>query len=363
MHSLLNVFNIMGNVRKVKYIILSLTHGGWFVILFLIMLRTKVFHGTHYDIGFQRGQEIVNFPLPQSTDEEVRFAERCMEVARSIYPPILEEFEGLLEGSQLDRNNFTAYFFGRKEGILRGCTSFAILPPRATIPIVGRNYDWAYADRKWCEARWIKPTTGFATVSYTHHWAGSPDALNEHGLFVAMNSLPKVEAKHPGLQWNAVMKTMMETCRNAGDARRFLIEIPHLRSMTYLIADAQGKAIAVEATPEGVNIREPAGGYLIATNHRVGGKDDRPKSQLRYRRVEELLNNTYERIDEENVKTILRDHTGNICSGGHRKNGEENTGWGTIWSLIALPSERRLMIAPGHPCETPYHPVELNPQH
>ncbi|MBI4530393.1 MAG: hypothetical protein HY709_02625 [Candidatus Latescibacteria bacterium] len=337
------------------------------------MLRTRVFQGSHYDIGFQRGQEIVDFPLPQSRDEAILFAKRCCEVAQAVYPPILEEFEGLLDGSRLDRNNFTSYCFGRKEGILRGCTSFAVLPPRATIPLVGRNYDWAYADRRWCEARWIRPQTGFETISYTHHWAGSPDALNEHGLFVVMNSLPKVEAKHPGLQWNAVIKAMMETCRNVGEARQFIVEVPHLRSMTYLIADAAGEAIVAEATPEGVKIREPVEGYIIATNHRVGGSDDRPTSQHRYRRVEELLNKRYGSIDEKGMECILQDHTGNICSGSHKiadQSGElmgwraadqssELMGWGTIWSLIAYPSERRLRIAPGHPCKTPYHPLHF----
>jgi predicted choloylglycine hydrolase len=331
------------------------------VVLYSIpMLRTKIFEGSHYEIGSQRGREIVNFPLPQSTEEMILFAKRCCEVARTVYPPILEEFEGLLDGSQLNRNDFTAYFFGRTEGILRGCTSFAVLPPRATIPLVGRNYDWAYADSRWCEARWIRPQTGFATVSYTHHWAGSPDVLNEHGLFVAMNSLPKVEAKHPGLQWNAVIKAMTETCRNVGDARRFIVEVPHLRSMTYLIADTAGEATAVEATPEGVSIREPTGGYIIATNHRVGGNDDRPRSQRRYRFVEEFLNGHYS-IDEKDVECILQDHTGDICSGGHKTTDQagELMGWGTIWSLIAYPSERRLRIAPGHPCEAPYYSIHV----
>jgi hypothetical protein len=127
--------------------------------------------------------------------------------------------------------------------------------------------------------------------------------------------------------------------------------------MTYLITDASGEAIAVEATPEGVNVRESEGGYIIATNHRVRGDEDRPRSQLRYRRVEELLDGKNGEVHEKDVEGILQDHTGNICSGEHC--GNKGTAWGTIWSLIAHPSERRLRIAPGHPCETSYYPLYL----
>lgn len=327
------------------------------------VLKTKTFQGSYYKIGLERAKYLKGFPFPKSTPGEVEFARRCREVVEGIYPPILGEFEGLLDGGGFDRDDFSAYFFARKEGILRGCTSFAVLPSitRDKTTIVGRNYDWIYSDLKWCELRYIRPDGAYPTVSYTHHWAGSPDVLNSEGLCVAMASLPRRDARKPGLQWNLVIDIMMDTCRDVAQARSFITKVPHLRSMSYLIADALGEAIVVEALPDSVTIREPENGFVIATNHRIGREPvDSPesnrRSQIRYRRAEEMIAERAGFIDEEVAKRILRDHQCHICSGIHGNVRERE--WGTIWSLICKPQEGGFWIAPGHPCEVEYEKVE-----
>ena len=329
------------------------------------MLRQKIFEGSYYDIGLQRAKDLATLPIPIPSPEDVNFANECRRIVQAIYPPIIDEFEGILEAGSFQSEAFTAYFFARKEGILRGCTSFAALPPITADKtlIVGRNYDWIYSDLKWCELRYIRPDGANRTLSYTHHWAGSPDVLNEKGLCLTMASLPPREPQEPGLQWNIVVEIIMDTLGNVRDAIDFMQAVPHLRTMSYLLADSNGDAAVVEAIPGCVNVREPTNGYIIATNHRTG-EDNKGghRSRLRYGRVDQMLRRIRGTLDVHSAKEILRDHTCYICSGTHGDvvdaSDKRGHGWGTIWSLICKPQSRQLWVAPGHPCEAEYQEVQ-----
>lgn len=328
-------------------------------------MKERTFRGTYYEIGRQRGLTIRDLPVPKAEPDVVAFARQCRQVVERIYPPIVEEFEGILDTGGFDPDDFLAYFFAREKGVLRGCTMFAVLPSntRDGSMLVGRNYDWIYSDRTWCEVRRIQPEGAYPTVSYTHHWAGSPDVLNGSGLCVTMASLPARKPTRPGLQWNLVIEIMLDTCRDIREATDFIVRVPHLRSMSYLLADASGDASAVEATPEHVHIRRPDRGYMIVTNHEVSGRDRArasARSVARYGCVERMLESRLGRLDDEFAKKILRNHECHVCSGVHRGCGTESAQdaeWGTIWSLICRPQALDLRIAPGHPCEVPYERV------
>ncbi len=331
------------------------------------MLRTQVHSGTAYEIGAARGRGLKGLPVPRATAEEVAFARACAEVAKGVFPPALDTFRGMADASGLEGEDFLAYYFARREGVLRGCTMFAVVPPVTEDGgvIVGRNYDWVYSDLKWCEVRGIRQTGAFPTLGYTHHWAGLPDALNGEGLFVAIASLPRRPPGRPGLQWNLIVDAMMATCRTVREAEAVLTSVSHLRAMSYLVADASGDAAVVEAGPGGVTVRRGADGFVVATNHEVGGADPSERgerSHRRYVRVEEALRAHGGRVDEGVVKAVLSDHENQVCSGTHAHQAEafhRGEGWGTIWSSICRPDLRTLLVAPGHPCEMAYERVDF----
>ena len=331
------------------------------------MLRTQVYSGTAYEIGAARGRMLKGLPVPKVTAAEVAFARLCAGVTKEVFPPALDTFRGMADASGLGGDDFMAYYFARREGVLRGCTMFAVVPPvtRDGGVIVGRNYDWVYSDLKWCEARGIRQAGAFLTLGYTHHWAGLPDALNEEGLFVAIASLPKRPPERPGLQWNLIVDAMMATCRAVREAEALLTSVSHLRAMSYLVADASGDAAVVEAGPGGTSVRRVSDGFVLATNHEVGGaepSDRGARSRRRYVRAEEALRAHRGRVDEGVVKALLSDHEGQVCSGLHAHQTEafhRGEGWGTIWSSICRPDLRTLLIAPGHPCEVAYERVDF----
>lgn len=255
-----------------------------------------------------------------------------------------------------------------------GCTNLAVLPQhtREGKLLLAGNYDWYYSAGEWREVRLVRPQEGYSHLAVSHHWAGSPDGLNERGLAVFLSVLPEMEAIGPGLQWQLVMDMMMERCKDIQEARQLITSFPHLRAFNYLIADGS-QAMVAEATPRFVSIREPEEGFLVATNHLPGR--ERPEEELterdrerqrrslaRYQRASLMLRERLGQMDGEGAKEILRDHQAPICRGDHPPLptlGGFHTIFGTIWSLICQPEDGELLIAEGHPCGAEYEPYSF----
>ncbi len=329
----------------------------------------RAFEGTHYEIGYRLGCGLTTLYIPESDSQGSEFAARCEAMVQEIYPPITEKVEGLIEGSGLSVHDFKSYFYTRGGPPQIGCTNLAILPPytKEGFLLLSGNYDWFYSAREWREVRVIRPQGAYSHISVTHHWAGSPDALNERGVAVFLSVLPEREVKKPGLQWHLVIDILMETCSHLEEAREFITSVPHLQAFNYLIAD-EHQAIVAEAMPDKVLIREPEGGFLVATNHLPGREFPEEelteverlrqrRSLTRYKKVHQMVGERSREVDLEAIKAILRDHEAPICRGDHPSM-EERGGFdgvfGTIWSLICQPGRREFLLATGHPCNSEY---------
>jgi len=337
-----------------------------------LLLRT--FEGTHYEVGYRLGRGLATLDIPESDSQGSEFAAQCEAIVKEIYPPILEKVEGFIEGSGLSAQDFKTYFYTRGGPPQIGCTNLAILPPytKEDCLLLGGNYDWFYSAREWREVRVIRPQGAYSHISVTHHWAGSPDGLNERGVAVLLSVLPEREVKKPGLQWHLVIDILMETCSHLEEARDFITSVPHLRAFDYLIAD-EHQAIVAEATPDGLLLREPKGGFLVATNHLPGREfpeeelteQDRlreRRSLTRYKRVHQMIGERPRGADLEDVKAILQDHEAPICRGDHpsvEERGGFDAVFGTIWSLICQPGRREILLAAGHPCNSEYERYSL----
>jgi hypothetical protein len=248
-------------------------------------------------------------------------------------------------------------------------------------PIVGRNYDWAVDDLRWCELHRYQSDAGMRRIGYTHHWAGCPDVLNEAGMYVALASLPPQPVRRPGVQWDVVVERISETCATVEEAVAVCGRARHLRSMSYLLADAAGNAAVVEATPDDVRVRRPAGGFIVATNVALGGEPANvaesesgyelaeplavrtvsPQGTERARRRLEaatrMIEDAAPEVSEETVRAILSDHSAPICTGDHAH--PDGARWATIWSGLCTPADGACEIAPGLPCRHPYRRFSL----
>lgn len=335
----------------------------------------RVFRGSYYDIGLQMGASLRTLQVPPADEEMVGLARSCEDLASEAYPSILEKVEGMIEGSGLKGGDFKAFFYARDALPQIGCTNLAVLPSYTSDGslIVARNYDWYYYSKEWREVRRMAPDGAFRSLSVTHHWAGSPDGLNDQGLGVFLAVLRPRESVGPGLQWHLITDILLDTCRDVADACSFITSVPHLGAFNYLIADMQGQAVVAEALPTGVTIREPEDGFILATNHLPGREspeeelspEDRRRqrrSLTRYRAADEMLRGRRGQVDSEMIMELLREHQAPICRGNHDPPDDGRSFddvFGTIWSLIARLEEREMLLAWGHPCRSEYRTYGL----
>jgi hypothetical protein len=332
------------------------------------VIEPLFYGGTARNTSARRAKRLTSLPIPVPGPGDLKFAEACRQEAMQVFPQVGEMFEGFLEGGDWDEDAFSFYFFARKQGLLRGCTNFAVLPS-ATLDretLVGRNYDWAYSDLPYCESRVIAVDDALKFVSYTHHWIGHPDCLNEAGLFIAISSLPAIETCEPGVQWNILVDAMASSCRTVSEAVALLSGVRHLRAITYLIADADDAA-AVEASPKGVHVRTPKDCIVIATNHVVGesdGSDRSLHSTARYERADDRLSVKVPGIAESDITSVLKDPVCTIRDGKRFLHPLDHVplaaaeNWGTIWSTVCRPARGEIKVAEGHPEDAHYVPIK-----
>ncbi len=348
-------------------------------------VREAIIRGDHYRRGLWRGRRARGLPVPAAPSVPREFVKRCRAAAERFHPACGREFEGLIEGGGFPREAMEAYYFARLESRLGGCTMLAALPSvcAGPGPIVGRNYDWAVADLRWCELQRYLPDSGMRRIGYTHHWSGCPDILNEAGLYVAIASLPPEPVALPGVQWSILVEAVSEECETVAEAADRLGSVRHLRAMSYLLVD-RSSALVVEATPGEVRVRRPVDGVIVAANCSQGGERIGPpeggdgcrleepagpgariarphsieRSARRVRRAQGLLDDMGAGVTVEGVADILRDHEAPICAGDH--DGPDGGFWATIWSGIALPAEGRFSIAPGLPCRHRYRDFTID---
>lgn len=322
-------------------------------------------HGDRREIGLKQGQRIRSLRLPQLSAGDLPFGKECRAIVERCHPAACVEFDAMLEASELPADRFASYYFGRTAPLAGGCTNIAVTAEGTAggHAIVGRNYDWSYADRRWCEARQISPFGELRRIGFTHHWGGLCDAMNERGLTICIAALPARGQSRPGVQWHIAVDLVATTCSAAAEAAEALSRIPHVRSLAYLVVDST-TARLVETSPDRAVVHVPRNGILVGTNHRIGEQHEAGvragASLMRRSRALDLLMAHTGAVTRDMVKSVLRDHEGGICAGEH---GDMPTlpgsgaASGTIWSLAAEPATRAMEVAPGHPCETPFEDV------
>ena len=330
----------------------------------------RVLKGSYYEIGLRLGAALRSLDIPKASHESAALAAECEAIVAERYPAMLDKIEGMIDGGRLDRTDFKAFFYGRDASPQIGCTNLAVLPCRTSDGsiIVGVNYDWYYYAREWRELRKMAPGGAFQSLRVTHHWAGSPDGLNEKGLGVFLSVLPQQESVGPALAWHLIMDILLDTCHDVEEGWEVIDSLPHLSAFNYLLADAYGQALVAEALPFGVTRREPEGGVVIATNHLPGRETPEDslspndlrrqrRSIARHARVSELLAAEGQQVSQGTIGSLLREHQGPICRGNHDPLPGDTSFddvFGTIWSLIVRPAQSEVLVAWGHPCRSEY---------
>ena len=325
-------------------------------------MRQVTLKGDYYEMGFQYGQLMKKqgFDLAEPSDAKIILAKASEDEVKKYFPEILDEIRGFSDATGVMYYKVRSLIL--TVSVAPSCTCFAATgqATKDGKTIFGRNYDMFYWLKKGAETYITYHKGANSSIGNSDIFIGREDGINDKGLAVGLASV-NCEGRQPGFIFPLVVRLLLDKCADVDEAIKLATKIPHLKSMTYLLADKSGKMAALEVTTNRIHVRRPSSDYIIITNHfqeprmqELENLNERPPdSPQRYQGVDRLLSLNLGKIDLEFAKKILRDHESLICS--HI----ETIKLGTLWSLVASPEERTMWIADGHPCKTEYQPFSL----
>lgn len=245
-----------------------------------IQTRTMELSGSSYEIGRQLGKLTAGIPPLKAhhTSGFEGFDDSAVRDAVNLFsrwcPGLNEELQGFADELQITLTN--VLYYGMT--YLRPNCSHIAIPPTMTESghlLVARNYEFSH------EAEDFTLIKTSVDGKYTHmgtsvlHF-GRDDGFNECGLSVTVSSTgfpvgPMKYMRQPkivGLQFWAVLRSVLENCKDVAEALDFIAEMPIAYNINLMMADKQGN-IALFETVDGHSAVMQGTDCLWATNHPV----------------------------------------------------------------------------------------------
>ena len=303
-------------------------------------------------------------------------------------PAYLDEMRGIAEGAGLGLADVLAinvrtevmYAAKARQAPLAArnqpaeCSAFAVVPaPDASgqAALLGQNWDWLLHSAQTLIVLEVSQDDGPDFVTVVEAGLLAKAGLNAAGLGLVTNALvTDADTGTPGLPYHVLLRAILD-CATVTEALKVLQAGMRSSSANYLIAHASGAALNVEAAPGDFTRlypQLPDHGLLLHTNHfltpglapvRDVSLWAMPDSAVRLQRLRAGAR-TPAAVDD--FRALLADHADyphSICS--HADPAQHPLEQGaTIASLLMDLPARRLWLAAGQPCQTPYEELDLS---
>lgn len=249
------------------------------------MTRTMELAGSSYEIGKKLGEITASIPPLKAvhTAGFPEFDEAEVEEAKALFdrwcPGLNEELSGFADALGVPAKQIVYYAM---TSLRPNCSQIAVLPSMTESGelLVARSYEF----NPMMEDFTLVKTS--VTGKYTHMGTtvlqfGREDGFNECGLSVTMSSCgfpvgadknmrrPKLK----GLQYWAVIRSVLENCKDVEEALSFVKDMPIAYNLNMILADKTGQMALVETLDGRMAVRrlpdESGDQYLCATNHQV----------------------------------------------------------------------------------------------
>lgn len=240
------------------------------------------------------------------------------------------------------------------------CSSFAIAGPDYTL--LGHNEQWLAGDYGNVAVVIEIPTDGSPTVvSPTVVCCLPAVGMNEFGGAQAIQSLIAAD-DGVGVPRVLVSRHSLAASDRLDAVRRASIE-DRAGGYGHLFAFAGGDTFIVETSGERVSVLEGPGPH---TNHYLDpelaalGPEPSKGSTARYERMLTLLEER-EPSSAADVMGILGDHNSSpqaVCLHADESHGDEAAS--IVFSMVCDLEERRMWVAAGNPCSTPFEEIDLS---
>lgn len=349
--------------------------------------------GSSHEVGHQHGQllgdriavsidhyaERFETTAGISWQDVLQMSEAIANRLRVESPELVEEMEGIAIGSDVPfaaivalnaRTMMLRTALNRDRSDSAECTTGALLP-RATADghtYLFGNWDQNYRCVENSALLEIRVIGRPAIFTLTEAGILIRTGFNEHGIGITGNSLisDRDTGDSRGTPWPIIRRRVLWHDRIAPAARE-VFQASRSHSGNHVIADAEGFAVDLEATPETVFTLGPDQGVVAHANHFLSvGAQARvidiqlgrsPSSLYRHARVQEAMEATNGSATIADIQAALTDHFGHpqsVCTHPGQTNSL------TVSSHIADLTTRTMTISSGPPCENAYRTFHLS---
>lgn len=250
-----------------------------------IKARTIELRGSHYEIGATLGKITASIPPLQKLHTagfqgfDLTEVKKAQAMFSRWCPGLNEEIQGFADALQVP---LTKIFYYGMTYLKPNCSQIALLPSmtKNNRPLLARNYEFSH------EAEDFTLVKTSVSGKYTHlgtsvlHF-GRDDGFNQHGLAVTMSSCGfpvgsldfMGKPKLIGLQFWALIRSLLENCKNVEEALDFMAEIPIAFNLNLMLMDKSGNIALVEILDGHRGIKKISSDQgaqcLWATNHPI----------------------------------------------------------------------------------------------
>jgi predicted choloylglycine hydrolase len=332
-------------------------------------------HGTSLSREIHQAYaEFCSFPTEfasQVTERTNRYIQRL----EKVFPEILQEAEGIAEGSGLKteqviqlglweefKNDF------QPSASPSACTTIAFAETPDG-PIMGKTSDIEDFQRPYYMIQHINPTKGHKLVSIGKVGSSKTEiGMNDKGLVIGTGSAkPLDQMGSNGIERMTLVRLALQYCSDVQETIEFLegYELVSL-GLYFVIMDAKGNARIIEKGRTNQAVRSPdEKGILYATNfyYTVEMAPYMDTSAAYYQNALErfitlgrLCRTHKPELGVSSMTAILKDHSpyGPICA--HFP----EIGLCSFFGYIVRPRERSFMITKGYPCETEFSKIAFH---
>lgn len=202
-----------------------------------------------------------------------------------------------------------------------------------------------------------------AHIGFSDMIFGRGGGINEHGLCVTTSwGAPMMWPNCHGLPYFAVVRALLDRCRNVDEAVETLASIPVAWCTNFILSDSSGKAALVEVAGEDRGMKRIGNGFstpfLFATNHftlpelHAFSQHPRLESIKRRETIEARIGAAVPKVTKEGIRDLVSEPVPDgVCLQHY------SIGLGTLWSMIYDITDMRVDVCFGAPCseENPWH--------
>ncbi|MCE9590503.1 MAG: C45 family peptidase [Planctomycetes bacterium] len=342
-------------------------------------LKLTELRGSAHSCGEQYGRAfetaILGFLRQELRPDKKRlaYARRCWPHVERTSPTAGAFMEGMAKGCRLSLDHVTLLMLHEEICHLPHCTAFVATgaATRGGKTIVAQNWDWAPNLYQWGGLLRLRITgqPRTLTLHYPGLWAGA--GLNEHGLALMWTTggvFPRIKPVVGVPTYVVIAELLLR--RTVDEALAYLDTLRHAGCFIFMLGDARGGSITVEAMPgRRVTVRDPlisrANHYrcndVIRCGKQITPSKKKTSTLQREARMEALLRRYRGKIDAAATKKILTDR-GSAWPWLHQYpagRGLVAVDSMTLDSLIALCDERVLWTCRGGRAPGPWVKVKV----